>query len=144
MLSFDIDADDTVIVVSDISGFPDRGTVQLDEEVLTYWGKEPIASGSALALRDTEQPGRLLHVERSASATAHRVGTPVILLTSTCLGDCDSSNTVTVDELVSGVNIALGDAPLSDCLSFDSSGDGKVTVDELVKAVNSALNGCGG
>jgi hypothetical protein len=49
---------------------------------------------------------------------------------------------VTVDELIKGVNIALGSRPLDDCPSFDSSGDGELTIDELVKAVNAALNGC--
>jgi hypothetical protein len=61
-----------------------------------------------------------------------------------CVGDCDDKGTVTVDELVMGVNIALGTATLDDCDAFDSSHDGTVTVDELVIAVNAALNGCGG
>ncbi len=72
------------------------------------------------------------------SPTATPTQTPV-----PCVGDCNASHTVTVDELVKGVNIALGLAPLADCRSFDSSGDGKVTVDELVKGVNNALCGCG-
>ncbi|MBI4518239.1 MAG: hypothetical protein HY699_20760 [Deltaproteobacteria bacterium] len=59
-----------------------------------------------------------------------------------CIGDCDDDLQVTVDELVKGVNIALGNATLADCPSFDSSADGEVTVDELVQAVNAALNGC--
>ncbi len=63
---------------------------------------------------------------------------------SACVGDCDDKGTVTVDELVKGVNIALGTATLDDCDAFDSSNDGTVTVDELVTAVNAALNGCGG
>jgi D-alanyl-D-alanine carboxypeptidase len=67
------------------------------------------------------------------SATATRIP---------CVGDCDGLGTVTVDELVVGVNIALGNAGLDKCLSFDENGDDEVTVDELVAAVNSALNGC--
>ena len=63
---------------------------------------------------------------------------------STCVGDCDNKGTVSVDELVKGVNIALGSLATSECLAFDSNGDHKVTVDELVIAVNAALNGCGG
>ncbi len=59
-----------------------------------------------------------------------------------CVGDCSSDRKVTVDELVTGVNIALGNLTLNQCPAFNCNGDGKVTVDCLVKAVNNALNGC--
>ncbi|MBI4517528.1 MAG: fibronectin type III domain-containing protein [Deltaproteobacteria bacterium] len=61
-----------------------------------------------------------------------------------CTGDCGSDNEVTVEELVQGVNIALGYAPLADCPVFDTNNDAEVTVEELVAGVNHALNGCGG
>lgn len=57
-------------------------------------------------------------------------------------GDCNGDHDVTVDELVKGVNIALGTLALGECRVFDSSNDSKVTVDELVVVVNNALNGC--
>ena len=56
-------------------------------------------------------------------------------------GDCNGDGAVTVDELVTGVNIALGTTPLSACAAFDRNGDGQVTVDELIEAVNNALAG---
>jgi hypothetical protein len=59
-----------------------------------------------------------------------------------CAGDCDRGGSVTVDELVNGVNIALGNAASDSCRIFDTNRNGSVTVDELVKAVNYALNGC--
>jgi hypothetical protein len=59
-----------------------------------------------------------------------------------CTGDCDGSGVVTVDDLLKGVNIALGTLPLSQCSAFDLNGDGAVTVDEILIAVNNALNGC--
>jgi len=49
---------------------------------------------------------------------------------------------VLVNELVIGVNIALGTAELSTCPSFDQNGDGMVGINELVTGVNNALNGC--
>lgn len=58
-----------------------------------------------------------------------------------CVGDCNRDGRVTVDELVRGVNLALG-APTAECPTFDRNADGLVTIDELVGAVNSALNGC--
>ena len=59
-----------------------------------------------------------------------------------CVGDCDNSGEVTVDEVITGVNIALDTMPLSACPSFDADGDGRVTVDEIVFCVHEALNGC--
>jgi hypothetical protein len=59
-----------------------------------------------------------------------------------CTGDCDASGEVTVDELIRGVNIALGTAAVAQCPSFDANGDGAVTVSELITAVNNALGGC--
>jgi len=61
-----------------------------------------------------------------------------------CTGDCNSDGTVTVDELITGVNIVLGSTPLDQCPSLDIDGHGEVTVDELVRAVNNALTGCVG
>ncbi len=49
---------------------------------------------------------------------------------------------MTVNELVIGVNIALGNAASTACPPFDRNGDGQVTVNELVSAVNAALLGC--
>lgn len=57
-------------------------------------------------------------------------------------GDCNQSNDVTVNELVFGVNIALGRAALSGCPFFDTNESMTVTVDELVLAVRAALEGC--
>jgi hypothetical protein len=66
------------------------------------------------------------------------------VVASACTGDCDGSGDVTVDEIITMVNIALGMRPIDDCPAGDSGGDGKVTVDEIVAAVNHALNGCPG
>ncbi len=61
---------------------------------------------------------------------------------NTCVGDCDGSGDVAVTELISGVNIALGNLDLGTCPSFDANQDGEVTVNELLQAVNATLNGC--
>jgi hypothetical protein len=68
--------------------------------------------------------------------------TVVAKTTGLCAGDCNADRTVTVDELVKGVNITLGTLPLSECGAMDSNGDVAVTVDELVTAVTHALDGC--
>jgi CSLREA domain-containing protein len=60
----------------------------------------------------------------------------------TCTGDCDGTGSVTVDEIITLVNIALGNAAVSDCDVGDANDDGQITVDEILTAVNVALNGC--
>jgi hypothetical protein len=61
---------------------------------------------------------------------------------ASCAGDCDTSASVSVNELVRGVSIALGRAPLTDCTSLDIDANGAVSVDELVSAVQHLLQGC--
>ncbi len=59
-----------------------------------------------------------------------------------CAGDCVGDGQVTVDELLTMVNIALGNADVSGCQAGDLDGGGEITVDEILTAVNNALNGC--
>jgi hypothetical protein len=49
---------------------------------------------------------------------------------------------VTVNELVTAVNVALGNVLVAACPAADSNASGRVTVDELIRAVNSVLMGC--
>jgi hypothetical protein len=82
----------------------------------------------------------------NASPTATPTATPTPTPTQTqgqiCVGDCNGGGTVTIDELLKGVNIALGTNAIDVCPAFDKNGDGKVGIDELITAVNAALTGC--
>ena len=62
--------------------------------------------------------------------------------TIACAGDCNGDGMVTVNELILGVNIALGSQPASVCTAMDTDGNGMVTINELIAAVTRALNGC--
>jgi hypothetical protein len=59
-----------------------------------------------------------------------------------CPGDCSGDGVVSVAELLTGVNIALGSTALESCPSFDRDGDGDVGVAELLTAVNAVLGEC--
>lgn len=59
-------------------------------------------------------------------------------------GDCDADNTVTVDELVRGLSIALGTTSIEACHEADVNHDWAISVDEVVTAVNAALAGVPG
>lgn len=58
----------------------------------------------------------------------------------TCAGDCNGDGMVVINELIQGVNLALGTG--GDCDAFDSNDDGTVAINELIAAVGNALNGC--
>jgi len=59
-----------------------------------------------------------------------------------CIGDCDGDGHVAINELMQGVNIALGLEPMSQCPEFDRAGDADVAIDEILAAVKAALDGC--
>ena len=68
--------------------------------------------------------------------------TPTPTVVGGCTGDCDGNGAVGINELISGVNIALDNAGVDSCPAFDADGDGKVAIQELIAAVNNALGGC--
>ena len=59
-----------------------------------------------------------------------------------CLGDCNADGAISVDELVTGVNIAAGAAPPDACRAFEPASQQAIGVDEILHAVGGALNGC--
>lgn len=61
-----------------------------------------------------------------------------------CVGDCTPDGHVTAAELLTGIQIALGNAPLTACPLLDRDTDGMVTIDELLPAVTAAVRGCSG
>ena len=63
-------------------------------------------------------------------------------LAAQCVGDCTRDRTVTVDEILTMVNIALGGAQISACPAGDANHDARITVDEVLAAQNDALSGC--
>lgn len=79
--------------------------------------------------------------------TAVILGGALLLMTlggsagAQCVGDCNGDGEVTINELITGVNIALGSTPVSACPAFANS-EGEVTMAQLILGVNNALNGC--
>lgn len=59
-----------------------------------------------------------------------------------CAGDCDGKGGVAIDELITGVSMALEEAPMDLCPQMDMNGDQAVTVDEVVLALRDALRNC--
>ena len=68
-------------------------------------------------------------------------GAPCVALAHPRVGDCNLDRHVTIDELVTGIGIALETKPLSACGEADVDVDQSVGVHEIVTAVGAALNG---
>lgn len=66
-------------------------------------------------------------------------GAPCVATERVPFGDCDGDGAVTVDEVITAVNVALGEAPIARCADGDGDGDNQVSVDEIVVALNAAL-----
>jgi hypothetical protein len=66
-----------------------------------------------------------------------------ITIATPCAGDCNRDGNVTVDEVVTAINVALGLDSLTACTAADEDTNDGVTVDELVSAVDSSIHGCG-
>lgn len=109
----------------------------------SFGPRADIAVGSAptwLALHDLDADGWLdVAVTDLGDDTVHALlnrGAGV------CGGDCDRSETVTIDELVSGIAIALQHATPDSCRAMDEDRDGTVVIAEIIGAVRSVLIGC--
>lgn len=75
----------------------------------------------------------------SPEETATQTETPA---EGPCPGDCNGDGVVTVNELITAVNISLGLRSIDACTAADLNGNGLVAINELVSAVLSALDGC--
>ncbi len=98
----------------------------------------PIARNWAFQPGTTVVEARVRDVQGNLGAAREMV----VQVGATCAGDCNGDFQVTVDELLTAVNIALGKESVANCTAADFNQDGAITVDEIVAAVNSALNGC--
>lgn len=68
-------------------------------------------------------------------------GAPCVSFAPPPIADCDGDGRVTISELTTCVNIALGRRPRNACPQADPDLNGRVTVAELVNAVRVALDG---
>ncbi len=84
-------------------------------------------------------------IERiQALCCAPELGCTTTAADTVCVGDCGGNGSVSVEELIVGVSVALGTASMSQCAALDTNGDRQVTVEELLLASGQALFGCSG
>ncbi|MGD9764359.1 MAG: Ig domain-containing protein [Candidatus Binatia bacterium] len=134
-------------VHSDISGCPDaqdEGTASITFAVTDSLGATrsktlelAVVSAPSPTATVAEATATPTHsATAAASATATPTGTAGI-----CTGDCDGGSSVTIGELVTLVNMALGTQSPSGCAHGLAAGE-MVDIALLVRAVRNALGGC--
>ena len=82
------------------------------------------------------------HCEGGAAALRGEIRVNSNFPAGTCPGDCNDDGAVAIDELATGVGIALGRTSLLRCLPFDADSTADLSVNELITGVNAALRGC--
>jgi hypothetical protein len=107
-------------------------------------GLESISGGRMLESGDFDGDGKIDLVAAVEDGSRLQVLLNRSEASSGCVGDCNGDGAVAINELVRGVNIALGNADPSTCSAVDRDGNGAVAINELIAAVNSALGGCAG
>jgi hypothetical protein len=95
-------------------------------------------------LTPTESPSVTPSPTATETATPTATANATSIPTPRCVGDCNGDGVVTVDELLTMVNIGLAIEGSPPCDAGDANGDGQITVDEILLAVNNALSGCPG
>ena len=80
----------------------------------------------------------------SVSQVAITDGSIAVVPGQACTGDCNMLGSVTVDEILTMVNIALDPVanPITLCEAGDANQSGTITVDEILAAVNFSLTMC--
>ena len=140
--------------IVDLASADSFGTVDFDSSVSVLLGNGDgtfaaatsfeVDSGAfgivAADLNDDRLPDLVTaNIDDTNISVLVNTGTPP---TPSCVGDCNGNGTVAINELILGVNIALGSASIDECTAFDENGNGMVGINELVAAVNNALDGC--
>jgi hypothetical protein len=85
----------------------------------------------------------------TATATPTRIAaTPTIgsptatIVPGSCVGDCGNAGAVSVANVITMVNILLGNSQLAMCANGDANHNGIIEVSDIITAVNNLLNGC--
>ena len=78
----------------------------------------------------------------TVTATPTSTPTPSPTRAASCVGDCNSNDVVSIDELAKSVSLATRSVSASGCQASDVDGNDRISIDELVSAVNEALGGC--
>lgn len=107
-------------------------SISVSDGTIVVRNETPAATATA-----TQTPTQTLTPTRTPTVTPTPTSTPRL-----CVGDCNDDQSVTVNELITMVDIALGNAQSSACPHGVPSSS-QVDIALILTAVNNALSGCG-
>ena len=140
--------------IADLASADSFGTLDLEASVSILVGKGDGTFEDSVAFETDVGPWGIVAADLNndrlpdiVTANVDSADVSVLVNTGTppvpaCVGDCNGDGTVAINELITGVNIALGSLPVSACEAIDANGNGEVAINELIAAVNNALSGC--
>jgi hypothetical protein len=99
----------------------------------------PVASSTPTNIQ-TQAP---TPTSNGMTPTATSIPSPTLTAAATCVGDCGGAGSVSIGNLITLVNIALGSSQPTACPQGVPDG-AQVTIALLIQAVNNALTGCPG
>jgi hypothetical protein len=104
---------------------------------------DPVVAGPTQTTVDFRFGDENLAGTPTASPSPTETPSPPATSTSTppCPGDCNGDGMVTINELLSLVDTALGTAELA-CTAGDLDANGMIGVNEILTAINRALTSC--
>jgi len=102
----------------------------------------PDSAGACLVSASTTRTDALV----GDVATTSRFCTGDVAQPTPCAGDCNGDRSVTIDEILVSVNIAMGSAPLGECEAARCEGVvaglPEIAIDCIIKMVGHAIMGC--
>jgi hypothetical protein len=105
-------------------------------------GASPTPSATALPPSATPSGAPVSATPTPAETASAAPTTTVSAVPERCAGDCNGDGSVTVNELITGVNLVLDGASPEACAALDRDGNDEVSIGELIQGVNRALAGC--
>lgn len=101
-----------------------------------------VGLNGAINVVDAVPPTNTATPSATFTSTPTSTLTPTATVKPVCAGDCNGDGEVTIDELLTMVNISLETQAVGTCTAGDSNHDGAITIEEIIAAVNNAANGC--
>ncbi|MGH3644331.1 MAG: hypothetical protein ACRDUX_35535 [Mycobacterium sp.] len=137
--------DDVSVVSSGACLLPTRTPTPTDTATVSATPTEtPVATATG-TLTSTQTATETQPPSPTGTATETVAPSSTVTATATaplCAGDCAGNGTVTINDLILAVNVALGSTAPTECPAADRDGDGHVEINELIGAVRAALMGC--
>jgi hypothetical protein len=124
-------------ICADIHGA--AGTPAIPQRAMLYSCRIAIPGTTANATYPLDCVGPNGGTTEQGDPVAANCSAGAVIVQTNLTGDCNGDGQVMITDLITAVNVALGNLGIAACPAFNTSADGMVTIDQLIVAVNNAL-----